>query len=266
MPRLSLHVLASSSAGNCSVVTDSFTGSSIVIDVGICKRDFLNGLSSCGVDPESIAAVLVTHDHSDHVKGLGVCLRGLERLGVRPPVFVESPVRSGCKAVRELEGAHQLETLERTATLDIGSMRVMPFPTSHDALSSCGFRIEAGSEALGFMTDTGYATPKSLEALEGCRLLALEANHDVQMLANGPYPYPLKERVGSTVGHLSNDQAASVLASIAWSGLAHVVGMHLSEENNTPSLALAALSNALARTASAADVACAKPRSVVNVS
>ncbi len=262
MPRLSLHVLASSSAGNCSVVVDSLTDTAIVIDAGICKRAFLDGLKACGVSPERIAAVLVTHDHSDHVKGLGVCLRGMERLGVRPPVFVEAPVRSGCKAVRELDGAHHMETLERTGVLDVGGLRVTPFPTSHDALSSCGFRVEAGNEALGFMTDTGYATPESLEALQGCRLLALEANHDAQMLQTGPYPHTLKQRVASSEGHLSNEQAASVLHELSWSGLAHVVAMHLSEENNTPALAQLALM----ASAPATDVICARPRSAVSVS
>lgn len=265
MGRLRLHILASSSKGNCSVVQDAGTGACAVIDAGICKRDFLAGLAACGISAQRIEALLVTHDHSDHVKGLGVCLRALARKGVRPPVYAADAVRLHCPNVHELAGTHEIRPLANGKRIKAGDLCMTPFPTSHDALSSCGFRIEARGDALGFMTDTGIPTPESLEALADCRILALEANHDAQMLQEGPYPYPLKKRIAGPSGHLSNAQTAELLGKLAWEGLEQVVALHLSEENNTPALACHALEGALAAAGAHATVTCAKPKGAVTI-
>ena len=132
-----------------------------------------------------------------------------------------------------LEGACDLRAFSSGDALSLAGMQVHAFRTSHDAASSCGFRVEADGDAVGFMTDTGIVTGEADEALRDVRILALESNHDVQMLKDGPYPYPVKRRVGSDTGHLSNVQAADELEALLSDALEQVVAMHISQNNNT---------------------------------
>lgn len=231
--QLQLNVLASGSRGNAAVVADARTGAGVLVDCGVCKRDFFDRCDEAGFDPANLAAILITHDHTDHTKGLGVVLRGLAKLGIRPPVYVDDAVRAASKEIRALEDAFELRLFAPGDALSLGGMQVHAFRTSHDAASSCGFRFEGSfGDALGFMTDTGIVTGESHEALSGVRILALESNHDVQMLKDGPYPYPVKRRVGSDFGHLSNMQAAAELETLLCDELEQVVAMHVSQNNN----------------------------------
>lgn len=231
--RLALHVLASGSRGNAAVIEDAVTGKGVLVDCGICKRDFFARCDEAGFDPANLEAVLVTHDHTDHTKGLGVVLRGLAKLGIEPPVFADDAVRAASKEIGALEGACDLRAFSAGDALSLAGMQVHAFRTSHDAAASCGFRLEGGGDAVGFMTDTGIVTGEADEALRGVRILALESNHDVQMLKDGPYPYPVKRRVGSDFGHLSNAQAADELEGLLSDALEQVVAMHISQNNNT---------------------------------
>lgn len=231
--RLALHVLASGSRGNAAVIEDAVTGKGVLVDCGICKRDFFARCDEAGFDPANLEAVLVTHDHTDHTKGLGVVLRGLAKLGIEPQVFVDDAVRAASKEIGALEGACDLRAFFAGDALSLAGMQVHAFRTSHDAAASCGFRLEGGGDAVGFMTDTGIVTGEADEALRGVRILALESNHDVQMLKDGPYPYPVKRRVGSDFGHLSNAQAADELEGLLSDALEQVVAMHISQNNNT---------------------------------
>ncbi|WP_080803610.1 MBL fold metallo-hydrolase [Arabiibacter massiliensis] len=232
--RLALHVLASGSRGNAALVVDEATGAGVLIDCGVCKRDFFDRCGEAGFDPAKLAAILVTHDHTDHTKGLGVVLRGLAKLGIAPAVYVDDAVRAASKEVGALEGACDLRPFSAGDALSLAGMQVHAFRTSHDAAASCGFRLEAeGGDVVGFVTDTGIVTGEAHEGLAGARILALESNHDVQMLKDGPYPYPVKRRVGSDVGHLSNAQAADELGTLLHAGLEQVVAMHVSQNNNT---------------------------------
>ena len=239
---LRLHIIASGSKGNCALVEDSRTGECLVIDCGVCARDFFAGCAAAGVDPALIRGILITHEHIDHTKGLGVVLRGLERRGVRVPVFANGATRTASPQIGLLTEAFEFRDMACGRLLTLAGMDVLPLRTSHDAAFSCGFRIEAGGDALGYLTDTGIVTPEAHEGLWRVRLLALESNHDPRMLREGPYPFWLKERVGSTVGHLSNAQAAEELDRLRWPGLEQVVAMHISENNNTYPLPVAVLS------------------------
>ena len=234
--RIRLHVLASGSKGNCSVVQDIETGACVVIDCGISKRAFMERCESCGVEVSRIEAILVTHEHTDHTKGLGVVTRGLAKCGVSPVLYTSRAVHGASSDICAIEDAVDLRYFSRGDDLSLAGMSVHAFATSHDAAESFGFRFDDGGDSLGFMTDTGIVTGEAREALQACRLLAIEANHDIDMLKNGPYPQYVKARIASDRGHLSNEQSAELLAELLNNRTERVVGMHVSENNNTYSL------------------------------
>ena len=299
---LALHVLASGSSGNAAVIENTATGAGVLIDCGICKRDFLNRCDEAGFDPGRIQAMFVTHEHSDHVKGLGVVLRGLAKVGSVPPVFAAGACTANSSAlakvaeafdVRELAAACAPAGGQGTAnaaldgatphaaiagagqgsaphvagpgTVEAAGMRIIPFATSHDAAASFGFRIEdaADGDAIGYLTDSGIVTAQAHTALRDVRILALESNHDPKMLAAGPYPYVIKQRIASNSGHLSNGQAAAELGTlVAESRTAGqrlpqtVVAMHVSQNNNDYSLAKRTLEAALGEAGCYAETLC----------
>lgn len=265
--RIRLHVLASGSKGNAAIVENVVTGEGILIDCGICKRDFLSRCDETGFDLRRLRGVLITHEHTDHTKGLGVVYRGLAKLGVHPTIYVSDAVRDASRDIGELLERDLCDIASFAAgdELDLAGFAVHAFATSHDAAQSFGFRVECGGDAIGYVTDTGVVTPQAHEALGGCRLLAIEANHDRTMLAEGPYPYPLKRRIASERGHLSNEQAAEELASLLHDGLAAVVAMHVSENNNDYELPVATLREALAREEHGAVVHVAYQRRLVSI-
>lgn len=262
-----LHVLASGSKGNAAIVENMATGEGILIDCGICKRDFLSRCDEAGFDPHQLRGVLVTHEHTDHTKGLGVVYRALAKLDVHPTVYVSDAVRDASCDIGELleQGLCDAHAFASGDELDLAGFAIHAFATSHDAAQSFGFRVECGGDAIGYMTDTGVVTPQAHEALGGCRLLAIEANHDSRMLAEGPYPYPLKRRIASERGHLSNEQSAAELAGLLHDGLAAVVAMHVSENNNDYELPVATLRKALACEGHGAAVHVARQRSLVSI-
>jgi len=264
---LELVVLASGSSGNAAVVRDRATGRAVLVDCGICKRDFFARLDAAGVDPLSIEAVLVTHEHTDHTKGLGVVLRGLAKLDCRPPLYTHPAVRAASREIRETEGLVEQRELMPGGELGLAGIGVLPFATSHDAAASVGFRFESkGGDALGFMTDTGHVTPAAHDALQEVRILGIESNHDPVMLRQGPYPYPVKRRVASDAGHLSNGQCAEEVAALLHGRLERIVALHISQNNNTFDLPRDTLRALLAEAGHPADVQSALPRTPVRAS
>ena len=231
---LELCTLASGSSGNSLLVTDGRTH--VLVDAGISCRRICTGLKELGVEPTELAGVLITHEHSDHISGLTTLTKQL-----RLPVYASPGTgRQLCYRIAFLE--ELLRPVAPGEGFSIGGLAIESFPTSHDAPGSCGFRFDA----LGVLTDSGYVTEEAAGTLAGVSLLLLEANHDVDLLQNGPYPYYLKERILSDQGHLSNETAAAFAVAMARQGTEEFVLAHLSAENNTPERALSAVRWALA--------------------
>lgn len=261
---LAIHVIGSGSKGNSAIVENVFDGRGVLVDCGICKRDVFAYAAAAGFDMGNLGAILVTHDHSDHVSKTGVIVRGLRREGI--PMYALPEVASATAQLDEVAHLVDVRAIAAGEPFEAAGMRICPIWTSHDAAASCGFRFETGDgDALGFATDTGFATEDMLRSLRDVRILAIESNHNVRMLREGPYPRYLQDRILSDSGHLSNDQAADVVRQVAGARLEKVIAMHLSEHNNLPSLARGALEGALADAGVAAKVLVASQRMLVSV-
>ena len=226
-----LYVLGSGSKGNCSIVTGP--DGAIMIDCGFTRKAVKQKLAEVGIDPASIVACLVTHEHTDHIKGVDVVTRWL---GI--PAYAS---RGTC-GVESVRGRiANLESIGSSDSFDLAGIHVDTYPTSHDAADPFGMRFTCGGDVIGFMTDSGYLTPQAAEMLQGCRILAIESNHDPDMLRCGPYPSFLKRRISSDIGHLSNVQGSEAVEALLCDQLEHVIGMHLSQTNNEPELARSSL-------------------------
>ncbi len=217
-------VLASGSSGNAIVVEAGDT--CVLVDCGISYRQLVARMRPFGLEPSRIAAVFLTHEHDDHVKGLDVFLRRH-----RVPVLATPGTLEAMPAAPS--GA---EPIASGRQLRLGDLAALPVPTSHDAREPVGFVMETHERRLGLVTDTGVFTELLIDRLSGCHALLIECNHDRDMLRVGPYPWPLKQRIASRTGHLSNEQACSALERLAHSRLETVVGMHLSQTNNRPEM------------------------------
>ena len=230
--------LFSSSEGNCTYIGGS--GGGILIDAGVSAKRIREALAGIGVDPGRIGAVFVTHEHIDHIGGLRVFC---ERAGV--PVFATPGTLRALESQNILTGKFGVSVLPEGG-VEVNGMWVRGFRTSHDANEPCGYRVETpDGTRVGIATDTGCLLAETREALRGCDMVMLESNHEVTMLQNGPYPYFLKRRILSDLGHLSNAACADFLRELLRSGTGRFWLAHLSKENNTPELACATARAAL---------------------
>jgi phosphoribosyl 1,2-cyclic phosphodiesterase len=233
-------VLGSGSRGNAILVDSGETR--LLVDAGFSGRDLERRLARVEVDPASITALLITHDHGDHTRGMGVAAR---RWGV--PLFLTDPTREFCRGL--LDGTETLRTYSSFQPVEIGGLVVTPFLTVHDAVDPVAVTVtEAGTgEKLGIATDLGRATAPVRHALHGCHLLVLESNHDEIMLRECAYPWSVKARIGGSHGHLSNRASAELARELYHDDLCAVVLAHLSEQANDPTLAHEVVGAALAK-------------------
>lgn len=263
-------VLASGSRGNSTVLSSS--GTSILVDAGLSCRETLKRMVKAGEDPLALKGIIVTHEHQDHVNGLPVLARKL-----RIPVYMTQPThhawkkwvrsyrRPTAKAAAASQDAtllkgvaaniqasadktapasehgyshiEQLELFDSGKSFQIGDIGVQPFRIPHDAADPVGFVFTVEGMRIGYATDIGYMSANMIEHLRRCDGLLIESNHDKEMLRNGPYPWSVKQRVMSRVGHLANDDLATFFESDYDGGAAFIVLAHLSENNNHPELA-----------------------------
>ena len=223
--------LFSSSKGNSIYIGAPDGG--ILIDCGRSCRQVEAALHNIGVAPDSIRAVFVTHEHTDHVNGLRVFA---SKYGTR--VYASGGTLEALDDMQILNGKFDAFALKTQGT-DVGSLFVKPFRTSHDARESCGYVISAESgERVAIATDLGVMTDTVRTAISGCETVLMESNHDVRMLENNPqYPYPLKKRILGERGHLSNEVCAETVCELVKNGTKHIFLGHLSEQNNLPALA-----------------------------
>jgi len=198
-----------------------------------------------GDDPRTLSAILITHEHSDHVYGLAVLARKFQ-----VPVFMTGATHQAwARSLRddagELPQLARLEVFSAGRSFHVGDIAITPFTIPHDAADPVGLSFRTEGIKIGIATDLGYMPPNVCHELRGCDVLAIEANHDLEMLRVGPYPWSVKQRVGSPTGHLSNEKLAKFLCTEYDGNASYIVLAHLSEQNNHPELARGAAAKAL---------------------
>ena len=230
--------LGSGSAGNALLVEAGKTR--LMLDCGFGLRETTHRLSRLGLTPEDLTGIVVTHEHDDHAGGV-FKFAAKHRLRVW---ISHGTLRN---ASRYIPAAHDIPItiIDSHTPFSANDLELRPFPVPHDAHEPVQFIFHDGARKLGVLTDTGVSTPHIEHMLNACDALALECNHDYDMLMNGPYAFTLKQRISGRLGHLDNTSASRLLARLDNTRLQHIIALHLSEKNNQPALASAALAQAL---------------------
>lgn len=224
-----LCTLASGSSGNCLLMSDGKTH--ILVDAGISARRITKALKELGVEPAELAGILVTHEHSDHIAGIATLTK---QLGL--PVYASrAAARQLSYRIAFIESC--LHTFHPGESFEVGSFGVESYPTSHDTAESVGYAVTCGGRKAAVVTDLGIVTDDVRAGIRGAHLAVVEANHDVEMLRSGPYPYYLKSRILGDHGHLCNEDGGALARLAVEDGAHTVVLAHLSAENNSPSVA-----------------------------
>lgn len=224
--------IASGSSGNCIYVGSDATH--LLIDVGVSGKRTESGLKELGIGARELDGILITHEHTDHVSGLGVLARKYEI-----PLYA---TRGTINAIEKMKNIGDIDPglwveVQEDRRFTVKDLSINPMRISHDAAQPVAYRIGYGSKHVAVCTDLGEYNDYTVECLKGLDAILLEANHDVNMLQVGPYPYPLKQRILGSRGHLSNENSGKLLCRILHDGLKHISLGHLSQENNLPELA-----------------------------
>ncbi len=227
--------LGSGSKGNATLIEAGET--LVLVDCGYSAAEAQRRMAVLGVDPAGISAILVSHEHGDHIRGVPVLSR---RFAI--PVHLTHGTLLACRD----DDFHDVRIISPHRPFGIGDLAVTPYPVPHDAREPCQFVFEAGQRRLGLLTDAGSITSHMVAALDGCHALMLECNYDPEMLARGPYPPALQRRIDDRFGHLANHQARALLDRLDTAQLRHLRLMHLSEKNNHPDRVLETLRDVVA--------------------
>jgi len=230
--------LFSGSSGNCIFVSDEKTR--ILIDVGLSGVRIIEALNSIGESPSDISAILITHEHSDHTKGVGILSRKFNI-----PIYANNGTWGGMRRELGKLNPDNIKVFDTNIEFMVGDIGVKPFTIPHDAAEPVGYSFHIGNKKVTSATDIGHMNNTLLGELKNSDLLLLESNHDIEMLKVGPYPYYLKQRILSNHGHLCNEMAGKVVSYLAEQGTKRFVLGHLSKENNFPELAYQTSLNAL---------------------
>ena len=220
MSRLHLHILGSGSKGNCALIEGP--QGLIMVDDGLSRRETLKRMAELGLSADNVSALLVTHEHSDHIKGLDVWCKHW-----RGPLFASRNTLASKESLAHVP----VEEFDPGDVLEIAGVRIQTYSTSHDVINPVGYRFDSLGDSIGFATDTGELSSHAIDTLKDCRVLALESNHDVAMLRQGDYPRFLQERILSAKGHLSNDQAANAARELVTDRTEQLIAMHISQDS-----------------------------------
>ena len=250
-----IRTLASGSSGNAALLSSGETH--LLIDMGISCRRICRSLEALGLSPEALDGVLITHEHTDHIGGLATYIKKYHT-----PIYC-TPAVSRQLAYRLAGIEPLLRPLEPGEAVLFGEVEAVILPTSHDCPGSAAWHFTAPEGRVGYLTDTGTIPEETGERLLGAEILVLESNHDVEMLRAGPYPYILKKRILGERGHLSNAAAAEYAVRTVRAGTQVILLAHLSDENNTPELALLTVGQTLEE-AGLAPLLAAAPKSVMS--
>lgn len=230
--------LFSSSSGNSTFIGSAKTG--VLIDAGVSAKRMKEALLAKDIDPSQLGGIFVTHEHSDHIKGIRILCSTY-----KIPLYATEGTLSFLEENGVLNGKFPFEVIDQKG-VEVGDIIVRPFTTSHDSRESCGYTIELPyNQKAAIATDLGKITEEVEQAITGCELVMLESNHDISMLQAGPYPYHLKRRILSDKGHLSNEACAEMAKKLIKSGTSRLFLGHLSGENNFPDLAFQTTLSAL---------------------
>lgn len=222
-----IHTLASGSSGNSTLISGG--GSHVLLDAGISCRKITTRLQQAGVSPCDLSGLLITHTHSDHICGVTVLARRC-----RIPIYLSRAAAEDLMAKAPTLDEELIHIVQPGESFSVGTLTITPFSTPHDASGSMGYRFEAEGKRAAVVTDLGYLSDPVVEALADIDIALVEANHDVDWLRTGPYPYYLQERVLGKYGHLSNELCGQLAIHLARSGTRTLVLAHLSAENNSP--------------------------------
>lgn len=222
--------LGSGSKGNATLIHSGET--LLLVDCGFSIVELTRRMARLDREPEDISAILVTHEHSDHIQGVAPLSRRF-----KIPVWMTRGTWVACKDT----GFDSVQYVSPHLSFNVDDLQVSPFPVPHDAREPCQFAFDCENQRLGLLTDVGRVTPHLIESLGKCNALMLECNYDPEMLQNGPYPPSLQKRINGHYGHLANIQAQLILQQLDTSRLVRLIGMHVSEKNNNPDLAMEAL-------------------------
>ncbi len=221
-------VLGSGSSGNCTYISDG--DSALLLDAGFSAKETIRRMKDVGLDPDSVAGIVISHEHNDHVRGAGPLSRNL-----KVPVYINENSYSKVRSVMGEAGGGVIH-FGVGGSFNVNGFKVSSFSIPHDAVDPCAFVFEAKGKKVGALTDTGVTTNLMEQRLKDVDYLVLEANHDVQMLQAGPYPWRLKQRIASRDGHLSNEASAGLLSRILHHNLQGITFAHVSNTNNNPDL------------------------------